>query len=781
MEILDLVARIGWDANLKDLQQIQALFKAEDKALEELRMKGARLEQQMLKTNDPKKVAAFNRELQATKKAADQITEAQKKQADISKQLVEQQKKLHTELQKNNKPEVVKGLLQNLYKVENQIDAVSGKAQTMGNKLGGLGQSIMQGIGIGAGAFGVEAVVGGITSFLSDSIDEILQAEKSARDLKLALEAIGAQKFFPGLIEEATKLSEQFNNLFDNDEIIAAQTEFVKYGKVSRNEIEKLTEVSIELASKLGIDVVSASNKVIDILAGRGASTLRDFGLSTKNAKTETELMNLVLVDLAEKVEGASDAYAKSAEGIKKQNELIIANTKEQIGEKLLPIYISALQGINDLLSGEFDKMGVVMLKGSEKILSNLFPVVNAIKDLYGSIFPSEKTASGAGVVADLKAFYNEQLKLKKQAEADANKKLSAGDDEVEKVKVAKKKIEKETKKDPIKIKADINVGGVSLTEKPEKVAHEIARAVTKIENSAEFKRAESQREVDRQNKKEQEEAAAEELARNQRIALYNETINVANAANDQLRIEENKTNRLIALQEKRVEAARNDSQASLKIEQDRLNELLKKRQQYERAQRVIDAAVITANQALAISGAIATIANSKNPVLIAANVLAILAGIGAVIGSIRSINADEGFKEGGFTGEGNPNETSTAIGKRPYKYHKKEFVMDEGLTSKHRDLFEGLHKRDLVVKKLDDGKYYITRDGLDTDSLVNDHTSLRDSASMMPLLAEMQGIRSLLKQREVRVENNFDSEGFGMSVASQLGNITLKTKMREW
>ena len=51
----------------------------------------------------------------------------------------------------------------------------------------------------------------------------------------------------------------------------------------------------------------------------------------------------------------------------------------------------------------------------------------------------------------------------------------------------------------------------------------------------------------------------------------------------------------------------------------------------------------------------------------------------------------------------------------------------------------------------------------------------------MMPLLYEMQGIKSLLRQREVKVENNFDSDGFGMAVATQMGNITLKNKRRQW
>ena len=233
-------------------------------------------------------------------------------------------------------------------------------------------------------------------------------------------------------------------------------------------------------------------------------------------------------------------------------------------------------------------------------------------------------------------------------------------------------------------------------------------------------------------------------------------------------------------MQEKRVAAAESNSKQSLKVEQDRLNELLKKRQQYERAQRVIDAAVITANQALAISGAISTIANSKNPVLIAANVIAILAGISAVVGSIRNINAETGsFAEGGYTGDGPKYETSSTIGKRPYTYHKGEFVMNSEKTKKHRDMFEGIHNNDLIVKQLQDGSYYLSRKTIDTDSVVADHNKIKSEMTLFPLLGEMREIRSLLSQREVNVTNTFDADGFGQSVATSLGLAHLKYLQR--
>ena len=783
MEILDLLAKISWDTNSKELDALNRKLGEENKLLDELRNKGRNLEAQMLKTNDPKKVAEYNKQLQAVRKSADAITDSQKKQVEVSKQLVTQQQKLHTELRKTNDPNQVKGLLQGLYKVENQMSVLSTKATTMGAKFGGIGQSLLQGFGLGAGVGGVTMGIQAITGFLSDSITEILEAERATRALSLSLEAVGKGGMLAGLLAESTALSTQFNNLFDNDEIVLAQNELVKYGKLTRDELSQLTKVAIELASKTGTDVPTAANKLVDVLAGRGASTLRDFGLSLKGAKTDAERMQIVLVDLAGKVAGSSDSWAKSAEGIKRQNEVLLADTKEQLGNKLLPIYTGFLASLNTIFDEGFKGLalratGLNAIFGDspedkakrKAIAKEVAEISQSVDKLEKAIYNANRAGANKGVV-DLMKTQLEELRANKQGL------ISKGQDDAEEIPKAVKKTTKTIQK---QLDKKENVVVIRAKIEPISGANVSAPALDG-KASSKGSLASMDYAKEQQDKLIADTKIRDEEKQQAKRDLYSNTLDLARAAQDQIRIEEDKTNRLIALQEKRVDSARNQSTQSLKIEQDRLNELVAKRKKYEQAQRAIDAAVITANTAVAISGAISTIANSKNPILIAANVVAILAGIGAVIGSIRSINADSGFKEGGYTGDGDPSSESTAIGKRPYKYHKKEFVMNEELTRKHRDLFDGLHNKDLVVNKLDDGKWYITQNGLDNNAMVNDHYSVKNDNSMMPLLYEMQGIKSLLKQREVKVENNFDSDGFGMAVATQMGNITLKNKRRQW
>ena len=830
MEILDLIAKISWDTNTKELQQVSEEMKKQDKLLDELRVKGGRLEKQIVSTNDPKKASAYNRELQATKRAADQITEAQKKQVEVTKNIAKEQKNLQEQLRKTNDPNAVKGLLQNLHKVENQMTAVSGKAQTMGNKLGGLGMSIVGGLGVG---FGVGAAV----SFLSDSfntaIAEYENAEKQARLLQGTLKSLGNEQYFEGLMLEATKLAETFKYL-DNDDIISAQQQLLTYGKVTREEISSLLPIIINFSARTGQDIPAATSLIIGALEGQGKA-LKQYGISMKDAETFTERLALVQDVLGSKVEGAAEDFMNSSAGIKAAAEQQKADILESYGEAASKIEMFFKGAIADLYQfiktmsttaeGEAQKANQRSLQEGANRLESMskkelefektlqatraqnikdseqraIQIENELKQKGRDAFSRKDFEEKKKQIQNEKDYQDkyraeiygvnlawntfDERQRKKEAEKKKVEIERLADTETKVIKKAEKKPKKKDEK--LKIKADINIGGYSLTEQPDAIAKEIVKAVTKIENSPEFTQAESEREVKRQEgreaKKEQDKADTLQAKQD----LFNETLNLASEAQRAIDIEKEKNDRLIALQEERVEATKGLSDKSLKIEEDRLQELLEKREKYERAQRLIDAATIVANQALAVSNAIVAITKAARdggpaaPFLIAANVIAIASGILAATSAVRSVDA--GFKEGGYTGDGDPNDTSTNLGNRGYKYHKKEFVMDEDLTSKHRDLFEGLHKRDLVVKQLDDGKFYITKNGLDTDSVVSDHRSINQDSLNSAMLYEMQGIKELLKQRELNVQNNFDAHGFGQAVAGQMTRITLKNKMRTW
>lgn len=79
--------------------------------------------------------------------------------------------------------------------------------------------------------------------------------------------------------------------------------------------------------------------------------------------------------------------------------------------------------------------------------------------------------------------------------------------------------------------------------------------------------------------------------------------------------------------------------------------------------------------------------------VLGALSVAAMLATFLSTRATVSSATAG-GFFVGGYTGDGDERQTSTAVGPRPYEYHRREFVMPHDLTDKYRfPLFEPLHQ----------------------------------------------------------------------------------------
>jgi len=886
MEILDLIAKVSWETNEKALKGLSQELSNQDKHLEELKLKGARLNDQMSKTNDPKKVKTLNDELGKTKKAVDNITEAHKKQATTVDTLRKKQSDLLKEITKTNDPKTVEGLLKNLKNVEKQMDSLAAKS-----KGGGLGTSLLEGFGLGAGVFTFTAAIEGIKSFVGDSISEFEDAEKTALNLQRALHVIGKDKYFEGLKTEADQLAEQFHGLFDNDDIIKAQTALVQYGKLSRDEISKVTPVILELATKMDGDLVGASEKVVNILEGRGGQTLRDYGISVKGIKTEHDRLNVVLGEFATKLAGSADVWAKTAEGMEAINKTSLKNIEENLGStferikiKILPIITGALQALNYALETPAEKenrqetlvknkyAGLIKnftkdqieiekqsLRDKERELDKLrIEIDHKQNDLLKAMNDDRSAALQASLEKDIeksKKYLEQQTTILKgkhlallglapndKGALNPNAKDADPEAEAKAAEEAKRRAE-EAKKyaiDQAKVINDAKLALMDAQDREEKllfqkneedkkklkgasdhdklvveqayqkelkmIRDKYAKAYydglydqdlkAKNEKEQAYKDSEAKEKTHQQHiadliKKggaELVQGAKDEKAEKKKLddaeaAAEKELIANANSLETQISsiytTEINHINELISAQEKRVEVAKTSSNASLKIEQNRLDELVRKRDRYEKQQRTIDAATIVANQAVAISGAVKTIASGGNPVLIAANVLAILAGIAASVSAIRSINqGGQGFRDGGYTGDGDPTDVSNSLGNRGYKYHKKEFVMNESLTSKHRDMLEGMHTGKLIAKKMG-GTYVLMPRTLDVDSAIADHNTVKTNLNTASMEGLLKSIDDKLSGREVNVHFNADADGFSTRIASQLGRLSIINQMR--
>lgn len=196
---------------------------------------------------------------------------------------------------------------------------------------------------------------------------------------------------------------------------------------------------------------------------------------------------------------------------------------------------------------------------------------------------------------------------------------------------------------------------------------------------------------------------ALEKEAKKQRLLEnigYFETITAAaiKATNDIIAAKIKEVDEQSALQSKRVDDAKRLAEQGnavlLEEEQKRQDDLLKEREKFVRAQQALAVVELISNSAIAVSKAAAQ-GGVAAGITIAATIIALIAGLAQA----RSIASQAAFYEGGYTGDGNAREESSAIGKKPYTYHKGEFVFDHKKTQKYKPIFQDIHegKIDLV------------------------------------------------------------------------------------
>jgi len=265
-------------------------------------------------------------------------------------------------------------------------------------------------------------------------------------------------------------------------------------------------------------------------------------------------------------------------------------------------------------------------------------------------------------------------------------------------------------------------------------LANQIAFERARLDQYERFYGQESEQYIQQKNKViELEEKYSQKLKsidaeRTQRIIENTKAIvdSVISATNQILASEEKRVDKLISLQEKRVEQTRaiaeNGNAELLELEQKRLNDLTKQREKYVRAQQALAAVELIANTAVTVSKA-ASQGGAAAAVTIAAALIALVAGLA----SARSIAGQAAYFSGGetdgYTGNGSIYDESNAVGRKPYIYHKKEFIFNNEKTSKYIDIFRGVHKGEIDLNKIkfeSDMYKALKANGIDTSRDIN-------------------------------------------------------------
>ena len=169
-----------------------------------------------------------------------------------------------------------------------------------------------------------------------------------------------------------------------------------------------------------------------------------------------------------------------------------------------------------------------------------------------------------------------------------------------------------------------------------------------------------------------------------------------------------------------------------LQFENERQQALLAQQRKAAQEQQTINALLQVSYATVAVARAAAEGGGFGSAATIAATVGALVAGYAAV----RSFD-QQGFAEGGFTGEGGKYEPAGVV-------HKGEFVFNQETTAKYKPMFEAIHE----------GRY-------DPYTV----TTTADSKDFRTLARELRGVKEAVENIDIKVEQTMNERGLTQRV----------------
>lgn len=307
------------------------------------------LNAELAKTTDPKRIKQLGAELDKLKDPIDRA--AKKMRGEMAPSIRELElatRRFLNEFKKTGDPETLRKF--------QQFQAELNKAKLQLTDLGEANKGLTS-FGIFKGAFWANLAAGAMTGFFSslngffkDSVNEALAADQATNRLKSTLDNLGRSDAFDRITAKADELAQQFRYL-DNDDIVGVFTRLIDYGKLTERQMNDLLPVIIDFAAKSQISLDEASSVIIKALEGNGKA-LKEYGINIKDAGSESERLGIIMGTLKDKVDGAGEAFANSAEGGIATARQELANLKEDIGNETIPILNKLLSFVSGAIKG---------------------------------------------------------------------------------------------------------------------------------------------------------------------------------------------------------------------------------------------------------------------------------------------------------------------------------------------------------------------------------------------------------------------------------------------
>lgn len=277
------------------------------------------------------------------------------------KKLKEESKLLKKELEQiaNPKSEEWKKKAAEIQKVESRVKELNREVKGTGTAFRDV-QNQTSGFGNHFKALFTFDVIKQATNYLVEfgktALHEFREAEVNAHKLEFAVKNIanGNSGALDKLLQQAGELQES-GGIFSDDDIMKAQTMLVQFG-LTTDQTEALIPKILDLASAQGIDLASATDKVISGINGQ-TKGLKDAGIQFADTGSKTENLG-ILMDKLGKFTGSATAELETSAGAAKQLDNRFNEIMETIGsvvDKGIKDLKGALVDFWDFMNGSFD------------------------------------------------------------------------------------------------------------------------------------------------------------------------------------------------------------------------------------------------------------------------------------------------------------------------------------------------------------------------------------------------------------------------------------------
>lgn len=312
-------------------------------------------------------------------------------------------------------------------------DEVSGALTKIKDKFDHVGkskgfQSIVSGIGMGAGIAAFNAItnsVGRVVDVMGDAVTAAIEEEQSVKKLGAALQANVAG--YDGTTEAIEKtLAARMRLGFSDDEQRDSLARLVSTTKDSTDAL-RLQRQAMDLARLRNIDLAAASD-IVGKVYGGNIGILARYGIQLKKGISPTE----ALAEVQRRAAGQAEAYANTLGGQLEANQINMNERLEQLGIRILPAVVGgfdALIGVLDTVAGSTESSLRALDSETDRLIANnlgwekqqeLLELVRAKKqDLLNNPFALQSEMDEVNAMIESLGDYGDSLKTTSDHTAD--------------------------------------------------------------------------------------------------------------------------------------------------------------------------------------------------------------------------------------------------------------------------------------------------------------------------------------------------------------------------